>query len=154
MADQVIRIPPPPRSVRATRRSVPRRRRLRTLLVAFVALSVLAVGVVVSAAMLRGHSLRAVAGHGRDVLARALHSVSQANEAEPAPALPPAPLSDSTRARLFQALVGPYVPAWAAASLGEVFGRYERDFRTNDERQWAANGPGWANMNYYDRAAA
>jgi len=153
VADQVIRIPPPPRSARVARRPPPRRRRLLAVIAVFVALSGLAVGTVVTAAVLRGHSLRAVAGRGRDMLTGALHSVTRADEAESAPAAPPAPLSDSTRARLFQALVGPYVPAWAAPSLGDVFGRYERDFRTNDERQWAANGPGWANMNYYDRAA-
>lgn len=65
----------------------------------------------------------------------------------------PTPLPDSARSRVFHAIVGPYIPAWAAASLGGAFGKYEQEFRTNDERQWAANGPAWAEMNYYDRAA-
>ncbi|HUQ84638.1 MAG TPA: hypothetical protein VM076_26030 [Gemmatimonadaceae bacterium] len=89
-----------------------------------------------------------IARAGRDRGYALTHSVVPA----PAPIIPE-PLSDSARARVFQVVVGPYIPVWASASLGGAFGRYERDFVVNDERQWAANGPAWAEMNYYDRAA-
>jgi hypothetical protein len=45
------------------------------------------------------------------------------------------------------------VSATANAALGGAYAKYETEFVTYDEQQWATNGANWATINYYDRAA-
>jgi hypothetical protein len=62
---------------------------------------------------------------------------------------------EADRAALLDSLVG-YDPAVTARRLefeGGVFGRYERDFQTVDEKQWSQCGSRWDCINYYDRAS-
>lgn len=68
----------------------------------------------------------------------------------PPPSNPPPsiPVGD-----LVGALIGSLPSSSAVQALGGVFARYESDFATYDEPQWAACGPKWDCIDYYDRAA-
>ena len=49
-------------------------------------------------------------------------------------------------------LMGPYPSVSAVNAMGGVFARYESDWATEQEKQWASCGPKWDCINYYDRA--
>jgi hypothetical protein len=129
-------------------RRVPRRRpapRAAALLLVAAAVLALAVGW-----RYRGLAMR-VARHVYAMVPTTVRAAASDDEQQPT--RPAKPLSDSARARLFRTVIGPYVSVRNASGLGGVFDRYERDFRTFDEQQWAATGPAWASIDYYDRAA-
>ena len=130
-----------------------RRRFPRWPIAAVVGLAFAGLIGVKAVAVMYNRSMGAVLHRGGAYVLGAVGGVRPSGgSSEPAP-VPARPLTDSARARIFVSLVGPYVPVWAAAGLGQAFGRYERDFVTYDERQWAATGPSWADIDYYDRAA-
>lgn len=60
--------------------------------------------------------------------------------------LPPQPLGG------VESITGPLVSVATVSALGGVFDQFEKDFPAFDEAQWAACGPKWDCINYYDRA--
>jgi hypothetical protein len=59
---------------------------------------------------------------------------------------PPQPLG------VVESITGPLVSVGTVSALGGVFDQYEKDFPAFDEGQWAACGPKWDCINYYDRS--